>query len=142
MFKRVGGRGDGLPFSSPRSSRKRWVFPDAFLAGYGAAQRMPGPVFTFAAYVGATIALAAIFLPGLLLLLGALPFWDALAGRGNAQALMHRANAAVFGILGAALYDPVFTLERITPSNPRIKHPEGRISLLICILVKSVFSEP
>lgn len=82
---------------------------------------MPGPLFTFAAYLGAvlepapnglagaTIALVGIFVPDFLLLLGALPFWDALRGLANVQALMRGANAAVVGILGAALYDPVFT---------------------------------
>lgn len=98
-----------------------WVSNDTFLAGYGAAQAIPGPLFTFAAYLGAVmrpaphgvlgaaIALVAIFLPGLLLLVGALPFWDSLRAKPFAQALMSGANAAVVGVLGAALYDPVFT---------------------------------
>ena len=97
-----------------------WASDDAFLAGYGAAQAVPGPLFTFAAYLGAivapqgfgiagaAIALAAIFLPGLLLVVAALPFWDAFRRRLTAQAAMRGANAAVVGILGAALYDPVF----------------------------------
>jgi chromate transporter len=98
-----------------------WVSPDAFLAGYGAAQSVPGPLFTFAAYlgavmgpspngiVGAVIALVAIFLPGLLLVAGALPFWDAFRRRPAAQAAMRGTNAAVVGILAAALYNPVWT---------------------------------
>ncbi len=98
-----------------------WVSNDSFLAGYGAAQAVPGPLFTFAAYLGAasgpapngiagaTIALLAIFLPGFLLLVGALPFWDAFRSRPMAQAAMRGANAAVVGILGAALYHPVWT---------------------------------
>lgn len=98
-----------------------WVTPDAFLAGYGAAQAMPGPLFTFAAYlgavaeptpngiVGAVIALVAIFLPGLLLVAGLLPFWDTFRRRPSAQATMRGTNAAVVGILGAALYNPVWT---------------------------------
>lgn len=98
-----------------------WVSDDAFLAGYGAAQAVPGPLFTFSAYLGAVmgpephglmgalIALVAIFLPGFLLLIGALPFWDAFRSRPGAQAAMRGANAAVVGILGAALYDPVWT---------------------------------
>ncbi|KTR08299.1 chromate transporter [Aureimonas ureilytica] len=110
-----------LPLLEAETVRTGWVSPDAFLAGYGAAQAMPGPLFTFAAYlgavlgpapngaVGATIALVAIFLPGFLLLLGALPFWDALRARPSVPALMRGANAAVVGILGAALYNPVFT---------------------------------
>ncbi len=98
-----------------------WVGNDAFLAGYGAAQAVPGPLFTFAAYLGAVaglapngilgaaIALVAIFLPGFLLLLAALPFWGTLHSRPIAQAAMRGANAAVVGILGAALYHPVWT---------------------------------
>ncbi|MGS4944074.1 chromate efflux transporter [Meridianimarinicoccus sp. RP-17] len=95
------------------------VSADAFLAGYGAAQALPGPLFTFAAYLGvlappagvggAVLALAALFLPGFLLLVAALPFWDALRRRARAQSAMQGANAAVVGILAAALYDPVFT---------------------------------
>lgn len=106
-----------------------WVSNDAFLAGYGAAQAVPGPLFTFAAYlgavmepqpngiVGAAIALAAVFLPGLLLLIGALPFWDALRLRPAAQAAMRGANAAVVGILGAALYSPVWTSAILAPRD-------------------------
>jgi chromate transporter len=98
-----------------------WVSPDAFLAGYGAAQSVPGPLFTFAAYLGAVmgpspngvaggvIALVAIFLPGLLLVAGVLPFWDAFRRRPSAQAAMRGTNAAVVGILAAALYNPVWT---------------------------------
>ena len=98
-----------------------WIGDDAFLAGYGAAQAVPGPLFSFAAYLGAVmrpgphgvagagIALVAIFLPGLLLLVGALPFWDALRRRPAAQAALRGASAAVVGLLGAALYDPVWT---------------------------------
>ncbi len=103
------------------------VSNDAFLSGYGAAQAVPGPLFTFAAYlgavmepfpngiVGAAFALVAIFLPGFLLLVGALPFWDAFRARPSAQAAMRGANAAVVGILGAALYDPVWTSAILTP---------------------------
>lgn len=98
-----------------------WVSHADFLAGYGAAQAVPGPLFTFAGYLGAllgpgpdgipgaALALVAIFLPGFLLLIGVLPFWDALRTRPAARALMRGANAAVVGILAAALYDPVFT---------------------------------
>ena len=94
-----------------------WVSNSAFLAGYGAAQAVPGPLFTFAAYlgavmhgpIGAAIALVAIFLPGILLLIGMLPFWDALRSRPSAGAAMRGVNAAVVGLLGAALYDPVWT---------------------------------
>jgi chromate transporter len=98
-----------------------WVSPDAFLAGYGAAQSVPGPLFTFAAYlgavmgpwpngiVGAIVALVAIFLPGLLLVGGTLPFWDGVRRRPSVQSAMRGTNAAVVGILGAALYNPVWT---------------------------------
>jgi chromate transporter len=98
-----------------------WVSDPAFLAGYGAAQAVPGPLFTFAAYLGAVmrvgpggapgaaLALVAIFLPGLLLLLGTLPFWDALRSRPGAQAAMRGVNAAVVGVLAAALYTPVWS---------------------------------
>ncbi len=98
-----------------------WVDPEAFLAGYGAAQAVPGPLFTVSAYLGAlaepaatplagaALALAGIFLPGLLLLMGVLPFWNALRHRPAARALMAGANAAVVGILAAALHDPLWT---------------------------------
>jgi len=97
-----------------------WVGDDAFLAGYGAAQAVPGPLFTFAAYLGAVasparpllgsaLALVGIFLPGMLLLAGSLPFWDAFRTKAWAQAAMRGINAAVVGLLGAALYDPVWT---------------------------------
>jgi chromate transporter len=98
-----------------------WVSDDAFLAGYGAAQAVPGPLFSFAAYLGAvvrpashgipgaTLGLVGIFLPGMLLLIGTLPFWGALRTRAGAQAAMRGINAAVVGLLGAALYNPVWT---------------------------------
>ena len=106
-----------------------WITSDQFLAGYGAAQAVPGPLFTFAAYlgtalapapnglVGALIALVAIFLPGFVLLIGALPFWDGLRTRPDARAIMAGTNAAVVGILAAALYDPVF-VSAITGPGP------------------------
>jgi chromate transporter len=98
-----------------------WVSDNAFLAGYGAAQALPGPLFTFAAYLGALsgsppagvagalVALVAIFLPGMLALTGALPFWHELRALAQAQAAMRGVNAAVVGLLGAALYNPVWT---------------------------------
>ncbi|MDR5651024.1 chromate efflux transporter [Ruixingdingia sedimenti] len=94
---------------------------DMFLAGYGAAQAMPGPLFSFAAYLGAiqepapngalgaAVALLALFLPGFLVLAGVLPFWDRFRTLAPVRALMRGANAAVVGILGATLYDPLFT---------------------------------
>jgi chromate transporter len=106
-----------------------WVGADSFLTGYGAAQAVPGPLFTFAAYLGAVmqpapngvagaaIALAGIFLPGMLLVFGALPFWDAFRSRPPAQAAMRGTNAAVVGILGTALYDPVWTSAVLGPRD-------------------------
>lgn len=93
---------------------------DTFLAGYGAAQAVPGPLFTFASYLGASaegvnwlagaaIATVAIFLPAALLVVGIMPFWDQLRAHPRAGRVLAGANAAVVGILAAALYDPVFT---------------------------------
>ncbi len=94
-----------------------WIGSDAFLAGYGAAQALPGPLFAFAAYLGTAIggvgvgllALVALFAPGMLLLVGALPFWSALSAQPRARAALRGTNAAVVGILAAALVDPVGT---------------------------------
>jgi len=94
-----------------------WVSEDAFLSGYGAAQAVPGPLFTFAAYlgaimtgwVGAALCLVAIFLPGLLLVLGVLPFWASLGRGALMRACLRGVNAAVVGVLLGALYDPVWT---------------------------------
>jgi chromate transporter len=98
-----------------------WVTNDAFLAGYGATQAMPGPLFTFAAYLGAVmqptpngalgalIAVVAIFAPSFLLISGLLPFWDTLRQRAAMQATLRGVNAAVVGVLLAALYTPVWT---------------------------------
>jgi chromate transporter len=106
-----------------------WVSDDTFLAGYGAAQAVPGPLFTFAAYLGAVVApaphgaagaalgLIGIFLPGILILIGALPFWSALRARVGAQAAIRGVNAAVVGILGGALYDPLWTTSVKTPGD-------------------------
>lgn len=110
-----------LPLLQAEVVTPNWISNDVFLAGYGAAQAVPGPLFTFAAYLGATmesppngitgaiIGLIAIFLPGFLLLVGALPFWNSFRRLPTAQAGMRGANAAVVGILGAALYSPVWT---------------------------------
>lgn len=97
-----------------------WVTNDTFLAGYGAAQAVPGPMFTLSAFLGerlsgshggvlgAMISLLAIFLPGLLMVSGALPFWRALAARDQAARMLAGVNAAVVGLLAAALYNPVW----------------------------------
>ena len=98
-----------------------WVSEDVFLAGYGAAQAVPGPLFTFSAYlgtvmesppagwVGGLICLAAIFVPSFLLVIGTLPYWNALRRLEWAGRAMLGVNAAVVGLLLAALYDPVWT---------------------------------
>ncbi|AQS65096.2 chromate efflux transporter [Agrobacterium tumefaciens] len=118
-----------LPLLQSEVVATGWVTEDAFIAGYGATQAVPGPLFTFAAYLGAVvgpqpngvfgsaIALVAIFLPGMLLLVGALPFWEGFRRHLPAQAAMRGANAAVVGILGAALYDPVWTSAIFTPKD-------------------------
>lgn len=118
-----------LPLLKAEIVDKGWLSNDVFLAGYGAAQAVPGPLFTFAAYLGAAIgqatgdlasaavALIAIFLPGLLLVTGVLPFWEGVRRREDAQAAMRGANAAVVGILGAALYNPVWTSAVLSPTD-------------------------
>ncbi len=106
-----------------------FVSQSAFLAGYGAAQAVPGPLFTFAAFLGAVanappggapgaaLALIAIFAPGILILMGALPFWHGLRARPAARAAMAGVNAAVVGLLASALYDPVWTSAVRTPAD-------------------------
>ena len=99
-----------------------WVGREIFIAGYGAAQAMPGPLFTIASYLGmmmggsvgaglygALLVTVAIFLPAGLLMWGALPFWSSLRAHPKAQSVLMGVNAAVVGLLLAALYDPVFT---------------------------------
>jgi len=104
-----------------------WIDNDSFLAGYGAAQAMPGPLFTFAAYLGAAmqfgpggwtgglLALVLIFLPAFLLVLGALPFWEILRSNLKARSALAGVNAGVVGLLLAALYDPVWISAILTP---------------------------
>jgi chromate transporter len=110
-----------LPLLRSEVIPRGWVGEGAFLAGYGAAQAVPGPLFTFAGYLGTLIqsgprawcggvlALFAIFLPGWLLVGGAYPFWHMLRSLRWAQGALRGANAAVVGILLAALYRPVIT---------------------------------
>jgi chromate transporter len=109
-----------LPLLSEAFVTTGWVSQDAFLAGYGAAQSVPGPLFTFAAYLGAIahtpptpwagamVGIIGIFLPGILVLFGTLPFWDMFRRRERAQATMRGINAAVVGVLAAALYNPLW----------------------------------
>ena len=110
-----------LPLLQAEVVPRGWVDSDTFIAGYGAAQAVPGPLFTFSAYLGAVmapgaaglwlaaLALIAIFVPSFLLLIGVLPFWDRLRALEPVQAALRGVNAAVVGILLAALYHPVFT---------------------------------
>ena len=110
-----------LPLLQAEIVAPGWVTNEQFVAGYGAAQAVPGPLFTFAAYLGwvmqpplngwagASVGLVAIFLPGILMTVGALPFWDLLRTRGSFQSAIHGINAAVVGLLLAAFYHPVWT---------------------------------
>lgn len=116
-----------LPLLQTQVVAPGWVTSDTFLTGYGLAQAVPGPLFTFATYLGAVmipaphgfagavIATIAIFLPGLLLVYGMLPFWAEVRMRPRAQATMSGTNAAVVGLLGAALYNPVWVSAVGTP---------------------------
>lgn len=118
-----------LPLLEEGVVRPGWIGPDAFLAGYGVAQAVPGPLFTFAAFLGAAmepgpnglagalLCLVAIFTPGLLLVTGVLPFWSALRTRPRVQAAMRGANAAVVGLLALALYDPLWTNTILGPAD-------------------------
>ena len=110
-----------LPLLQAETVQTGLVEPGAFLAGYGAAQAVPGPLFTFAAFLGAvttggpsgllgaSIALLAIFLPSALLVMGVLPFWERLRRAPRVQRVLTGVNSGVVGLLAAALYDPVFT---------------------------------
>ena len=110
-----------LPLLHAEVVPNRWVSEETFVAGYGLTQAMPGPLFNFAGYLGAVmdpepngaagaaLALAAVFLPSFLLLAAALPFWDALRRRPRFRAALLGVNAAVVGLLAAALWDPVVT---------------------------------
>jgi chromate transporter len=122
------------------------VSNDAFLAGYGAAQAVPGPLFTFSAYLGTVVrpqpngwiggilCLIAIYLPSFLLLVGALPFWDALRRREAVRAALRGVNAAVVGLLLAALYRPVWVSAIFAPRDFAIG--------LIAFLLLAVWSVP
>jgi chromate transporter len=110
-----------LPLLQQQTVATGWVSSNDFLAGYGAAQAVPGPLFTFAAFLGwimvatpnhwsgALLATAGIFLPGMLLVLAALPYWQALRARPSMVAVLSGVNAAVVGLLATAFYSPVWT---------------------------------
>jgi chromate transporter len=121
-----------LPLLEETVVKPGWISQDEFLAGYGAAQAVPGPMFTLAAYLGARlpggdggllgacVSLAAIFLPGFLLVAGVLPLWRAITRRPAAARAVAGVNAAVVGLLGAALYDPVWTSAAAGPVDVAI----------------------
>lgn len=102
-----------------------WISEEAFLAGYGATQAVPGPLFTFAAYLGTVmkgwqgglVATFAVFLPAFLLILGALPFWDQLRGNPSVKGAIMGVNAAVIGILISAFYFPIWTSAILAPAD-------------------------
>ena len=127
-----------LPLLEGETVRSGLVSHDAFLSGYGAAQALPGPLFTFAAFLGTSIpsawppwltgvwCLGAILLPSLLLIVGVLPIWARLTRNARAQAALKGANAAVVGLLVAAFYDPVCT--------------SGVTSVRACVLAMAAFA--
>jgi chromate transporter len=120
-----GGGHAVLPLLQNEVVNRGWIGQEQFLAGYGAVQAIPGPLFSFAGFVGAEIggwpsglvALAAIFLPGLLLVAGVLPFWDRLKGQPAARAAVGGVNAVVVGVLAAALWSPMLTQTVRRPSD-------------------------
>lgn len=118
-----------LPLLQAEVVPRGWVGTDVFLAGYGAAQAVPGPLFTFAGFLGASMreapsgwvggltCLIAIFLPAFLLVAGALPFWARLRGHIRTRAALAGVNAAVVGLLLAALYQPLWTSAILSPKD-------------------------
>lgn len=119
-----------LPLLQAEVVPNGWVSNDTFLAGYGAAQAVPGPLFTFSAFLGgsmggglsvslasAAVCLIAVFIPSFLLVFGVMPFWDRLRANGQVQSALVGVNAAVVGLLLAALYDPVWTSAIFSPTD-------------------------
>lgn len=114
-----------LPLLEQEFVSTGWLSEEAFLAGYGATQAVPGPLFTFAAYLGTVMngwqgglfATAAIFLPAFLLILGALPFWDMLRNNQKIKGAIMGVNAAVLGILISAFYTPIWTSSILEPMD-------------------------
>ncbi|MCQ2029782.1 chromate efflux transporter [Stutzerimonas zhaodongensis] len=118
-----------LPLLQAEVVPNGWVSNDTFLAGYGAAQAVPGPLFTFSAFLGASmndgaaslvsagLSLTAVFAPSFLLVFGVMPFWDRLRTNSRVQAALAGVNAAVVGLLLAALYDPVWTSAIFGPAD-------------------------
>ena len=118
-----------LPLLQSEIVGRGWLDQDTFLGGYGAVQALPGPLFSFAGFVGAAqqvapggwrgglVALVAIFLPSILLIIGVLPFWDRLKGRPAARGALAGVNAVVVGVLAAALWNPVLTSAIVRPAD-------------------------
>tara|TARA_R110000868_G_scaffold33587_1_gene121721 strand:- start:23604 stop:24794 length:1191 start_codon:yes stop_codon:yes gene_type:complete len=140
-----------LPLLEAETVQAGHIGADAFLAGYGATQAVPGPLFTFAGFLGAEwaaglgasgtmiwslagLALVAVFLPGLLLLIAVLPFWQWAGQWAGLRAVMAGANAAVVGILGAALYQPVFT--------SAIQSSAELVLALLCFVLLTAWKAP
>ena len=135
-----------LPLLQQQVVPTGWISNDAFLAGYGAAQAVPGPLFTFAAYLGTAmrpspngwlgglVCLFAIFLPSFLLLTGMLPFWDDVRKRSAMQSALQGVNAAVVGLLLAALYTPVWT--------SAIKGPIDFVVAILAVLLLAFWNVP
>jgi len=135
-----------LPLLQQQVVPTGWISNDAFLAGYGAAQAVPGPLFTFAAYLGTAmrpspngwlgglVCLFAIFLPSFLLLTGMLPFWDDVRKRSAMQSALQGVNAAVVGLLLAALYTPVWT--------SAIKGPIDFVVAILTVLLLAFWNVP
>jgi chromate transporter len=136
-----------------------WISDDRFLAGYGAAQAVPGPLFTFSAYLGASLgpepngvggaalALGAIFLPAFLLIWGALPFWDSLRRSSSFAAALRGTNASVVGILAAALVTPIGTgalhspLEVVVALAALIALLTGRVPPIVVVVLAALFGQ-
>ncbi len=118
-----------LPLLESATVAHGWVANDTFLAGYGMAQAIPGPLFTFAAFlgasmsvqpsgwVGATVGILAIFTPSFLLVIGVVPFWETLRRSARSQSALAGVNAGVVGLLLAALYQPVWTSAIAKPAD-------------------------
>jgi chromate transporter len=133
-----------LPLLRDEVVKPGWISDDRFLAGYGAAQALPGPLFTFSAFLGAAMksepqgwigglwCLVAIFLPSVFLVFGVLPFWDDLRKKMWAQAALRGANAAVVGVLLSALYNPVWTSSVHRPRDFAV----ALIAFLLLMFVK------
>jgi chromate transporter len=135
-----------LPLLQARTVPPGWISPSAFLAGYGAAQAVPGPLFSFAAYLGATmhgpvsglsgaaLTLFAIYLPSFLLIAAVLPFWSELTRNARMGAALQGVNAAVVGLLLAALYRPVWV--------SAVHAPRDAALALLAFSLLSVYKTP